>query len=213
MLNQHDYHQLYHLVFREGYPGYKPTVLEIPNGDGKVDAEKRYAHVAVKYMNGAFGNAILDHYLRLGHELATEVARRIGIPEAFMPDFERSAMRVLEYPPGADSNQHKDFDLFTLMLYRDQPEKFVTPHTITGPDAKLEELQSLAPQAHFGKLAEEIDFALATPHYVLPSESPQHSIAYFAIPKWEAVLPSGLTVMDWLNIERGKRRTEFKKYQ
>ncbi len=39
------------LVFRPGYPGYKPNVVEAPNGDGKLDTDKRYSHVAIKYIH------------------------------------------------------------------------------------------------------------------------------------------------------------------
>lgn len=38
-----DYSNLYDRVFQPDYPGYKPSVTEIPNGDGKADTEKRYA--------------------------------------------------------------------------------------------------------------------------------------------------------------------------
>lgn len=214
MLTRDDYNTLHALVFREGYPGYKPTVIEIPNGDGKADAEKRFAHVATKYMTGVQGNAVLDHYLRLGHEEATRVAQAIGIPEEFMPDITRSALRVLEYPPGAVSNPHQDFDLFTLMMYRDQPRCFVA-HEVDddiNPEA-IYALQEKSPLAHFGQLAEAIGFAYATPHEVTASSVVQRSMVYFAIPRWEAVLPSGETVKDWLNGRMARSRTEFKRYE
>lgn len=192
MLNQHDYHQISHLVFRDGYAGYKPTVKEIPNGDGKVDAEKRYAHVATKYLRpDTPGRHILLHYLHLAHELATEIARRIEVPEEFMPCMETSALRILYYPPGAVSNPHEDFDLFTLMLYRDQPEKFVAEasHTYVGSMATYDTMQLLNKGAHVGQMGAEVGLGPATPHEVVASAEPQHSMVYFTIPRWEAVLP------------------------
>jgi hypothetical protein len=53
----------------------------------------------------------------------------------------------------------------------------------------------------------------ATPHEVLASETRQFSIVYFAIPDWAAVLPGGVTVLDWLNERMARSRTEFKKYE
>lgn len=207
-MNRHDYDVLHGLVFRDGYPGYKPTVKEIPNGDGKVDEDKRFAHVAEKYTD----DPVLLGYLGQAHAEAIRVARAIGIPEAFMPDMSRSALRVLEYPPGAVSNRHEDFDIFTLMMYRDQPRCFVA-HDEHGVDLRLSQLQDVSPLAHFGELAREIDFAEATPHEVTASSVAQHSIVYFAIPRWEAFLPSGETVKDWLNRRMAQSRTEFKEYK
>lgn len=198
-VNRHDYDVLHGLVFRDGYPGYKPTVKEIPNGDGKVDAEKRFAHIAEKYLTFREDRFVLLPYLKEAHAEAIRVARAIGIPEAFMPDITRSALRVLEYPPGAVSNLHRDFDLFTLMMYRDQPRCFVA-HEVDddiNPEA-IYALQEKSPLAHFGELAREIGFADPTPHEVTASSVTQHSIVYFAIPRWEAFLPSGETVGQWL---------------
>ena len=49
MFSKEDYDRLHSLVFRVDYTGFKPTVNEIPNGDGREDKYKRYAHVATKY--------------------------------------------------------------------------------------------------------------------------------------------------------------------
>ena len=50
IFNSHDYDLLARLFRPEcAYSGYKPDTREVPNGDGKVDAEKRYLHVALKY--------------------------------------------------------------------------------------------------------------------------------------------------------------------
>jgi hypothetical protein len=46
-----DYAELYELAFNVKNPGYKPFTFESPNGDGKFDFDKRYAHIAMKYLN------------------------------------------------------------------------------------------------------------------------------------------------------------------
>lgn len=141
MLTASDYAILHKLVFADDYPGYKPEVVESPNGDGKLDSAKRYSHVAEKYLsikkypnNGLNLELILQHnenvgtlhsYLAKAHDLATQVAISIGVPPQFWPCRKESALRVLEYGPLAVSHEHTDFDLFTLSLYRNLPEYFV----------------------------------------------------------------------------------------
>jgi hypothetical protein len=56
----------------------------------------------------------------------------LGVPREFMPSYEHSALRVLEYPPGAGSAPHTDVGLLTLNLYRDQPEYLRTYDAATG---------------------------------------------------------------------------------
>lgn len=218
ILTHYDYCTIYRLVFRDGYPGYKPEVKEIPNGDGKVDAQKRYAHVAPKYLTDAVSEAdkvILRGYLEQVHAVAEEAARAAGVPEEFMPRIEYGALRILEYPPGAISNKHEDFDLFTLMCHRSDPSKF-SAEEVERTDAEQEVMRALRAineQAHIGQLGAEIGLGPATPHEVLPSPAGQHSVVYFAIPDHDAVLPSGVTVRDWLNERMARSRTEFKKYE
>src|SRR5665213_1284130 len=210
MFTENDYKELHGLVFRDDYSGYKPTVLEIPGGDGKVDAEKRYAHVATKYFTTAQQRVDLMPFLLKAHGTATEIARAIHMPSEFYPQLDVSSLRVLEYPPGAISNEHCDFDLFTLMLYRDQADRFVSKDL---GNQTLRYIRHYNLQAHMGELGTEIGLGEATPHSVLPSETPQHSIVYFAIPAWGARLPSGVLVKDWLNSRMQRSRTEFKKYE
>jgi hypothetical protein len=95
---------------------------------------------------------------------------------------------------GAITNEHEDFDLFTLMLYRDQPDKFVY-HWDNMPTT----VRILNTQCHLGQIAKEIGVGNAVKHSVLPSDKPQYSVVYFAIPDHEAILPSGITVGEWLN--------------
>jgi hypothetical protein len=210
MFTQSQYETLHHLVFRPDYLGYKPTVQEIPNGDGKVDAEKKYAHVAFKYFRTSDEAALMSHFVYSAHWYAEQAAKASGIPREFWPDIRYGALRVLDYPPGAVSNKHEDFDLFTLMMYRDQPECFRADE-VDAP--LLEKIRAINPQAHLGQLGQEIGLGQATPHEVVASSTPQHSIVYFAIPDWDATLPSGIKVKDWLNERMARSRTEFKKYE
>lgn len=214
MFTEADYNDLHAAVFREHYSGYKPSVLEIPNGDGKVDSEKRYAHVAEKYMLTEDQHHELMPYLQFAHGQAYAIGKLLGLPDIYMPKMEFSALRILDYPPGAISNSHEDFDLFTLMMYRDQPDRFVAYAFGTDDDPPaLVAARKINQQAHLGQLGHAVGLGPATPHEVLPSETRQHSIVYFAIPDHASVLPSGLTVRDWLNERMARSRTEFKKYE
>lgn len=206
-----DYETLHGLVFRSDYSGYKPSVIEIPNGDGVADADKKYAHVATKYMLTQQQHQDLMPFLTKAHGMAMAMAEAAGIPEVFIPRLKYGALRILDYPPGAVSNRHEDFDLFTIMCYRDQPECFQSDEVEAGPAiAKMRELNL---QAHLGQMGAEIGLGTATPHWVLGSEQRQRSIVYFAIPDHDAVLPSGVSVRDWLNERMARSRTSFKDYK
>lgn len=212
-----DYERLHSLVFRPDYSGYKPTVVEIPNGDGKADTDKRYAHVGLKYLQTEQQKRDLLPYLEAAHEEAIKVATAIDLPFTFCPDIRYGALRVLDYPPGSISNRHEDFDLFTLMMFRDQPERFVSGEAYYGNVAAAEphalvEARKINPQAHLGQLGELIGLGKATPHEVLASETRQRSIVYFAIPDHEAILPTG-TVREWLNRRMKVSRTSFDEYK
>jgi hypothetical protein len=123
------------------------------------------------------------------------MARTTGVPQEFIPDARYGALRILDYPPGAVSNRHEDFDLFTVMMYRDRPECFVSEHLNS---LALERMRTINPQAHLGQIAAAIGLGPATPHEVIASPHRQRSIVYFAIPDHAAVLPNGITVGDWL---------------
>jgi hypothetical protein len=126
LFTKEEYEALHALVFVPDYSGYKPEVKEIPNGDGKVDADKRYAHVAPKYFKTDAQREALTPYLEKAFNLARAAADLAKVPSAYLPDIRYGALRILDYPPGAVSNLHEDFDLFTLMIYRDQPDRFVS---------------------------------------------------------------------------------------
>jgi hypothetical protein len=203
MFTEADYEALHALVFRSDYAGYRPTVVEIPNGDGKVDAEKRYAHVATKYVTTDEQRRQLMPYLERAHEVAIAAAQLADVPTAFLPDIRYGALRILDYPPGSISNRHEDFDLFTLMAWRDQPELFQSDEVEAG--AAISQIRSLNPQAHLGQIGELIGLGKATPHWVLPGDR-QRSIVYFAIPDHDSVLPNGMTVRAWLDERLGRSR-------
>src|SRR5688572_21405099 len=107
MFDQDRYNRLHEICFNSGnYPGYKPQVIESPNGDGVQDTGKRYAHVAMKYLHSWCATPFaryreLFDALFDAHSLAIQVARELEVPEALWPSVEHSALRILEYPPGA----------------------------------------------------------------------------------------------------------------
>jgi hypothetical protein len=225
-MNKQGYDRLASIVFRTDadgkptYPGYRPEVRELPNGDGKVDADKRYAHVARKYLEQYLDSR--DDYQSLewamidAHMLALRIADALQVPEAFKPQLGYGTLRILEYPAGATSALHTDFDLFTLMIYRDQPECFVS-HEPVAPDwgnvgcgYRLMQASKLNAQLHIGELGELIGLGPATPHEVIASDRPQHSIVYFAIPAHDAVLPTGQTVGEWLEERMSRSRTTYR---
>jgi hypothetical protein len=156
-----DYAKIHSIVFQPDYPGYKPNVIESPNGDGKLDTEKRYAHVAGKYLKEYTDHKpftskyvpgeleelaaheyskivrnknsdILSAYLDKAHDLSLQIAISIGVPKPFWPDKRYGALRVLEYGPTAVTNPHTDFDLFTLSCYRNLPEYFKYMDLVNG---------------------------------------------------------------------------------
>lgn len=218
LFSETDYEQIHALAFRDSYPGYKPEVIEIPNGDGKADAVKRYAHVGLKYFReGNPRDQQLRGALEEAHSIALRAGAAIGLPPQWMPDIRYSMLRILEYPPGAGSNLHRDFDLFTLMMYRDQPDRFVArepeKRVVYRDESPLSRIQRINAQAHLGELGEAIGLGSATPHEVLPSEKPQRSIVYFAIPDHDTRMPSGETVREWLNERMARSRTQFTPYR
>jgi len=221
IFDRSEYDLLASIVFRPDYPGWKPDVKELPNGDGKVD-EKKYAHIAPKYLPGLGSGrerTLLLRALFIAHERAERVFDELvqdGIGfERFRPDIRYGALRVLEYAPKIGlSHPHRDFDLFTLQGYRSDPSPFKAYDRQHVPATALE----IDPGLHLGELGEEIGLGKATLHEVVPSDETQFSIVYFAIPDWDARFVEGErggspTVKDWLNERMARSRTAFKAYQ
>lgn len=200
-----DYEILHSLVFRADYPGYKPEVKEIPNGDGNVDHTKRYAHIALKYLEDPWQRAALLPYLERAHRLAGAMAEDAGIPLSWCPDIRYGALRVLDYPAGAGSHRHEDFDLFTVMCFRDRPELFVSEDGwVSNAMARMRRLNT---QCHLGEIGTKIGLGRATPHEVLPGTTRQRSIVYFALPAHDLTFEDGQTVGAWLKERVARSRT------
>ncbi len=203
MFTAADYQTLSAIVFRDDYPGNATArgVVEAPNGDGARDDGKRYSHVACKYLphpeDFTFHHHVLFAYLRIAYNRAVAAAERLGVPSAMMPSFEHGALRVLEYPAGAGSAVHTDFDLFTLNLYRNVENYGLGPFHMP---------------VHMGELGTAIGLGPAWPHFVAPLDVPQRSIVYFAIPDHAAVLPGGGgTVGEWIKERIARSRVETSK--
>lgn len=190
ILTASDYHRLHSLVFKPNYPGYKPNVIESPNGDGKKDIGKRYAHINYSYMTFTDIDTVFYEYLNKCHQYALDMSVRLGIPQDFWPNPTKSTLRVLEYPPGSTSVEHTDFDLFTVNLYRNTDNLRVTNTSYPRPV-----------DIHYGEMLEIINPTYtATSHLVDANKDglTQYSLVYFAIPNHNAVLPNGMMVKDWL---------------
>jgi len=180
------------------YPGYKPDVGEAPNGDGKRDDRKRYLHVALKYDPPEWAR----WFLARAHFEACRIAEAMGVPDAFYPKVENGTLRVLEYPAGAGSAEHTDFDLFTVHCYRGTPEDF---HRVDPVDARAERID---PDVHIGDIGGAVGLGLPTRHFVPERPYRQAAIVYFAMPANGARMPDeacvqtgmpvGTTAIDWI---------------
>lgn len=201
LFNGYDHYQLSLLFRREHrYAGYKPDVLEAPNGDGKVDAEKRYLHVALKYAPPEWA----VEYLARAHFAACQIAEALNVPDVFYPRVQDGTLRVIEYPVGAGSAEHTDFDLFTVHCYRSTPADFVR---LDDVDPRAE---AVDPDVHLGEIAEAIGVGTATRHRVPARSYTQSAIVYFAMPSLVAKLPSGETVLEWLQERKTGRSRVYK---
>jgi hypothetical protein len=206
-----DYEAIHKLVFSPDYPGYKPEVKEIPNGDGNIDHTKRYAHIALKYLlndsrvHRAQRRELMP-YLDRAHGLAAKMSEAAGIPFRWGPDIRYGALRILDYPAGAGSHRHEDFDLFTVMCYRDRPELFVSEDGwVSNPLARMRKLNT---QCHLGEIGTKIGLGRATPHEVLPGTTRQRSIVYFALPAHDLTFEDGQSVGAWLTERVARSRTK-----
>jgi hypothetical protein len=200
------------------YAGYKPHVAEAPNGDGRVDARKRYLHVAQKYAPPQWALDILSR----AHWEACRVAEAIGVPAEFYPRVENSTLRVLDYPAGAGTEEHTDFDLFTLNLWRSTPNDHEAwehhTDTVAHTGAEWNEWTPGADAYHMGELGELVGLGPAVKHRVPARPYAQRALVYFAMPANAAELPQPverflhdgpLTVADWLK-ERLSRSRVYK---
>lgn len=197
-----DYDEIAAFAFSSENPGYKPQVIESPNGDGIWDAQKKYAHIAPKYLNQT-NNESMWFFYNMAKVAAFQVCEELGIPKEFYPG-EDSTLRILDYPPGATTAPHTDFDLFTLCMYRDDYDAF---KYLSGEnDLLLMKARSISQGIHFGEILTEVNGAQATGHEVVGTEKRQCSIVFFVVPDHKAVLPSGLTVGEWMEERKNRSR-------
>lgn len=190
-MNAVEFEQAYQQMFSPTFSGFTPAIAEAPNGDGKVDAQKRYAHLNRRTLPSAPFAALADLFDSC-MALALEHARTMNIPRELMPSAEDSTLRLLEYPPGATSAEHTDFDLFTINLYRSHEDLIVPKMPI-----------------HFGELAEIVSggWLKAVSHHVKahPTQT-QRSAVFFAMPPLAATLPTGITVREWVTERKARSR-------
>lgn len=249
---------------RVPYAGYKPDVVEAPNGDAghvwhdrgdgtgecsacgwdtserageipdpvcpkraqRLDAQKRYIHIAPKYLAQHLGLEWPREYLARGHYEACRVAEALGVPAAYYPRVADGTLRVLDYPVGAGTAEHKDPDLFSIVLYRSTPKDLVLSHPACdnwpgGSPSARDRAREISPGLHIGELGELIGLGPATPHSVPARPYRQQSIVYFAMPDHAARLPgcvhgdrcgcaSSQTVGEWLKERMARSRYEVK---
>ena len=184
----------------ECYAGYRPSVRELPNGDGKVDEQKKYLHVALKYNPPVWAKRVLFE----AHGMALEVARALNLPASLTPDLAAGALRLVEYPTGAGSAPHCDMSLFTVNVWRSCANAGLAAHSHAGYSV------------HFGELAEVYGIAQADSHHVQGLPFPQVALVYFALPRHDTKLPhpaphlgAGVpvpTVGDWLAARMSRSR-------
>jgi hypothetical protein len=197
-MNQETYNRLHEIVFNSGnYPGYRPEVVESPNGNGVIDTQKRYAHIAMKYLREWHSTPFyrwreLYDALFECHSLAVKVAEELNVPRHLFPSVEHSCLRVLEYPAGAGSASHTDSDLFTLALYRSDWMPFER-HS----GERFEPWDCAGFDVYMGEIGQLVGLGPALKHSVTALAEPQHSLVYFAIPDHNAPL-ANTTVGEWI---------------
>lgn len=156
---------------------------------------KRFLHVAPKYDPPAWAVA----YLARAHWEACRVAEALNVPAAYYPRVADGTLRVLEYPAGAGTAEHTDFNLFTIVLWRSTPGDLVIKRTWqeTQVPAEWESRRidgaRLSPGLHIGELGELVGLGPATPHRVPARPYTQKSLIYFALPSHSAELPRPVT--------------------
>ena len=199
-----NYDRVAAFAFSDKNPGWRPEIEESPNGDGVWDTNKRFAHLAPKYFTDDTPREIKQLHSNWVIK-AQQACRYLGIPGKFYPGPD-CTIRVLEYPPGATTAPHLDFDMFTLSMFRDDPDAFVY---LDGSDQDPELLKAREgyPGIHFGEILTEIDPKFkATNHKVDGTENTQKAMVFFVLPKWTARLPSGLTVGEWVQERKARSR-------
>lgn len=183
--NRTDFDQLSTLFDPEAnYKGYKPAVRERPDGDARVDTEKKFLHVALKYNPPEWALRLLAR----AHMAASEIAERLSVPSAWRPAIENATLRVLYYPVGAGTEEHTDFDLFTVNCWRD-PVGDMWARVGNGGSCITNDYMPF----HVGELGTMCGMGTATRHLVSPRDYEQRAIVYFASPAMATPLPMPIT--------------------
>lgn len=208
-ISKSEYEDIHRFAFSNSNKGYNPKVIESPNGDGIWDEDKKYAHIAPKYFKQMGLADIRLNTLRAMHvyykafKEAKRVCNFLDLPKDFYPSWD-STLRVLDYPAGATTAPHKDFDLFTLCLYRDDENAF--KYLDGEEDGDLQISRNFFPGIHFGELMTEVTGAKATEHEVIATENRQLSAVFFVVPDHRSILPSGISVGEWLSERKNRSR-------
>ncbi len=212
-LTKSDYEKVHAFAFSEHNPGYTPEVIESPNGDTNWDTTKKYAHIAPKYFKQMKAPSI-SKFLGTGpdsinsiyegaRKKAISICQALDIPKEFWGG-DDSTLRILDYPPGATTAPHTDFNLFTVCLYRDDTASFKYLSGSTNP--LLNRARDISEGIHFGEIMTEINGCEATKHEVVATKNRQCSIVFFVVPNHESILPSGISVGDWLEERKNRSR-------
>lgn len=209
MLTLAEYEELASFAFSKDNPGYKPQVVESPDGDGVWDVDKKYAHIAPKYMSKVSPEVDVTRIQELYDRAVAEgkrICEILELPPEYHPGYD-TTLRVLDYPPGATTAPHYDFDLFTVSLYRDDMGAF--KYLEGEDDSFLAKARKISPGLHLGELLEAAYGHKATRHEVVATDVRQKSAVLFIIPPHETVLPSGVTVGEWIaeRIARSRKTT------
>jgi hypothetical protein len=206
-MTEKEYAKLHGWVFRDWYPGFKPEVTESPHGDTRWDRKKHYAHIARKYLEGYNGpgsyymQSLLDDWVQYARGVAVD----LGVPPKYWPEYEDSTIRILAYPPGGGTEEHTDFCLFTIPMYRNITNTYEAKF---GHPSRLGHVDKV----HIGELLERINPNLkATPHCVVPDVQGRHQYAavFFAMPRLSISLPDGQRIDEWLGERKGRSRQEI----
>jgi hypothetical protein len=92
--------------------------------------------------------------------------------------------------PGAGTVEHKDFDLFTIVLWRSTPDDL---ELLGDCRHHNDDARAINPDLHIGELGELVGLGPATPHRVPARPYTQRSLIYFAVPDHGAHLPHPVT--------------------
>jgi hypothetical protein len=168
------------------YKGYKPTVRERPDGDSRVDADKMFLHIALKYDPPEWA----VRYLARAHFEACRIAEQAGVPTEWLPAVENATLRVLFYPVGAGTEEHADFDLLTVNCYRDTPDDIEAFTQVNDTDG---DWIGGGMAWHVGELGTMCGMGPATRHRVTGKPYEQRSIVFFASPAMATKLPEPIT--------------------